>query len=56
MKTSKDKTVNYLVGGAQVLLNNKGKNQISYANYAIAMVNEAENPKHNKQWFTVASE
>ncbi|OCG05295.1 NAD(P)-dependent oxidoreductase [Gilliamella sp. wkB112] len=50
------RTGHYLVGGEQVLFNSNGKSQISYADYAIAMLDEAENAKHIKQRFTVASE
>ena len=44
------------MGGEEVLFNSKGKSQISYADYAIAMIDEAETAKHVKQRFTVATE
>jgi Putative NADH-flavin reductase len=50
-----ERTGHYIVGGEQVLFNSNGTSQISYADYAIAMVDEAENAKHIKQRFTVAS-
>ena len=50
-----ERTGHYIVGGEQVLFNSNGTSQISYADYAIAMVDEAEHPKHIKQRFTVAS-
>ncbi|SCB82941.1 NAD(P)-dependent oxidoreductase [Gilliamella intestini] len=51
-----ERTGHYIMGGEEVLFNNKGKSQISYADYAIAMIDEAETAKHIKQRFTVASE
>ncbi|MFQ0996879.1 NAD(P)-dependent oxidoreductase [Gilliamella sp. CG25] len=50
------RTGHYKAGGEQVLFNTQGKSQISYADYAIAMVDEAENAKHIKQRFTVVTE
>lgn len=49
------RTGHYIVGGEQILVNSQGKSQISYADYAIAMIDEAENTKHIKQRFTVAT-
>ncbi|WP_294613664.1 NAD(P)-dependent oxidoreductase [uncultured Gilliamella sp.] len=49
------RTGHYSAGGEQFMVNSQGKSQISYADYAIAMVDEAEHPKHIKQRFTVAS-
>lgn len=49
------RTGHYIVGGEQILVNSQGKSQISYADYAIAMIDEAENAKHIKQRFTVAT-
>ena len=50
------RTGKYTAGGEQVLFTSQGKSQISYADYAIAMIDEAENAKHVKQRFTVVSE
>ena len=50
------KTGHYTAGGEQFMVNSQGKSQISYADYAIAMVDEAENAKHTKQRFTVVAE
>ncbi|MCO6545754.1 MAG: NAD(P)-dependent oxidoreductase [Gilliamella sp.] len=50
------RTGHYIMGGEEVLFNSKGKSQISYADYAIAMIDEAETAKHIKQRFTVATE
>ena len=38
------------------LLTQKGESMISYADYAIAMIDEAENGKHIQQRFSVVSE
>ncbi|OCG23026.1 NADH-flavin reductase [Gilliamella sp. wkB108] len=51
-----ERTGRYVTGGEQVLMNSKGKSQISYADYAIAVIDEAEKAKHIKQRFTVVSE
>lgn len=50
------RTGHYLLGNENLLLNSKGESQISYADYAIAMVDEIESAKHIKQRFTVVSE
>ena len=50
------RTGHYTAGGEQFMVNSQGKSQISYADYAIAMVDEAENAKHTKQRFTVVAE
>lgn len=50
------RTGHYTAGGEQFMVNSQGKSQISYADYAIAMVDEAENAKHIKQRFTVVAE
>lgn len=50
------RTGHYLLGNENLLLNSKGESQISYADYAIAMVDEIELSKHIKQRFTVVSE
>lgn len=50
------RTGTYQVGKDQLLLNSKGESYISYADYAIALVDEIENPKHINERFTVAGE
>ncbi|OTQ62415.1 NAD(P)-dependent oxidoreductase [Gilliamella apis] len=50
------RTGHYIVGGEQFLVNSQGKSQISYADYAIAMIDEAEKAQHIKQRFTVVAE
>ena len=50
------RTGHYTIGGEQFLVNSQGKSQISYADYAIAMIDEAEKAQHIKQRFTVVAE
>lgn len=50
------RTGKYTAGGEEILVNSKGKSEISYADYAIAMIDEAENGKHIQMRFTVVSE
>ena len=51
-----ERTGKYLLGGEELLENSKGESQISYADYAIAMIDEVENPKHIEKRFTIAEE
>ena len=44
-----EKTGKYLVGGEELILNSAGESVISYADYALAMVDEIANGKHIKQ-------
>ncbi len=37
-------------------MNSKGESYISYADYAIAVLDEIENPKHINERFTVVGE
>ncbi len=46
----------YRAGGEELLVNSNGESKISYADYAIAMLDEAENGKHVNARFTVVSE
>ena len=50
------RTGKYKIGGNEVILNSQGKSYVSYADYAIAMVDEAENKNFNQKRFTVVSE
>lgn len=50
------RTGKYVAGGDEVIVNSDGESQISYADYAIAMVDEAENKAHNGKRFTAVSE
>lgn len=47
------RTGSYKLGGEQLTLSDKGESVISYADYAIAMVDEAENGKYIKKRFSV---
>ncbi len=50
------RTGTYKSGKDHLLVNSKGKSYISYADYAIAVLDEIENPQHINQRFTVVSE
>jgi putative NADH-flavin reductase len=43
----------YTAGGDELLVNSRNESTISYADYAIAMIDEAENGKHVGRRFTV---
>ena len=51
-----ERTGKYILGGEELVLNNKGESVISYADYAIAMVDEIESGKHVKERISVVSE
>jgi putative NADH-flavin reductase len=46
----------YQQGKENLFFNAKGESYISYADYAIAVVDEIENPQHTNERFTVVSE
>lgn len=46
----------YKSGKDHLLVNSKGESYISYADYAIAVVDEIENPQHINKRFTVVGE
>ncbi|WP_045925210.1 NAD(P)-dependent oxidoreductase [Bacillus siamensis] len=46
----------YQSGKDHLLVNSKGESYISYADYAIAVLDEVENPKHINERFTVVGE
>lgn len=46
----------YKTGKDNLLVNSKGKSYVSYADFAIALVDEIEDPKHINERFTVVSE
>ncbi|WP_223067923.1 NAD(P)-dependent oxidoreductase [Paenibacillus caui] len=50
------RTGSYVAGQENLLLNSKGNSYVSYADYAIAVVDEIETGKHVNQRFTVVSE
>ena len=47
------RTGQYLLGGEELLLNSRGESAISYADYAIAMIDEAVKGKHIRQRISV---
>lgn len=48
-----ERTGKYLLGGEELKLNDKGESIISYADYAIAMVDEIEKGDHTRQRISV---
>lgn len=50
------RTGKYILGGEELLLNSRGESVISYADYAIAMVDEAVSGGHIRQRISVVAE
>ncbi|MDR7235844.1 NAD(P)-dependent oxidoreductase [Neobacillus drentensis] len=50
------RTGSYQAGKDNLLVNSKGESYISYADYAIAVLDEIENPQHINERFTVVGE
>ncbi|WP_243290951.1 NAD(P)-dependent oxidoreductase [Bacillus sp. FJAT-47783] len=50
------RTGSYQIGGDNLIVNSKGNSYISYADFAIAVLDEIENPKHLNQRFSVVGE
>ncbi|WP_310832806.1 NAD(P)-dependent oxidoreductase [Paenibacillus pedocola] len=50
------RTGSYTKGKDNLLVNSKGESYVSYADYAIAIVDEIEQPQHMRERFTVVSE
>ncbi|MFF2445311.1 NAD(P)-dependent oxidoreductase, partial [Priestia megaterium] len=50
------RTGSYKTGKDHVILNSKGQSYISYADYAIAVIDEIEKPQHVNERFTVVGE
>ena len=48
-----ERTGEYILGGEELTLNSRGESVISYADYAIAMVDEAISGKHIQQRISV---
>ncbi len=48
-----ERTGSYLLGGEELILNQRGESVISYADYAVAMVDEAVNGGHTRQRISV---
>ena len=51
-----DRTGKYILAGEEITLNSKGESIISYADYAIAMVDEIEKGNHIRQRISVVHE
>jgi uncharacterized protein len=49
-----ERTGKFRLGKDQVVFNDKGESKISTADYAIALIDELEQPKHIQQRFTLA--
>ena len=52
-RVTSSRTGEYLVGGEEYFVNDKGESRISYADYAIAMIDEVENAAHIGERFSV---
>lgn len=50
------RTGSYTTGKDNLIVNSKGESHVSYADFAIAIVDEIENPKHINSRFTLVSE
>lgn len=50
-----ERTGKYILGGEELVLNSKGESVISYADYAIALVDEIESGDHIKERISVVS-
>ena len=50
---SGNRTGKYRVGGDRLLVGANGKSEISFQDYAVAMIDELEHPAHVRQRFTV---
>jgi len=48
-----DRKGSFRLGKDQLLVDSEGNSSISYADYAIALVDEIETPRHNRERFTV---
>lgn len=51
-----ERTGKYILGGEELTLNSKGESIISYADYAIAMVDEMVNAAHIQKRISVVKE
>ena len=47
------RTEDFRLGQDHLLISSKGRSWISFADYAIALIDEVESPKHSRQRFTV---
>ena len=51
-----NRTGGYKLGKDNILVNSKGESYVSYADFALAVLDEIENPQHINQRFTVVAE
>ena len=51
-----ERTGKYILGGEELVLNSRGESVISYADYAVAMVDEIESGRHARERISVVSE
>jgi len=51
--TETERTGKFRLGRDELLVNSEGRSWISFADYAIALIDEVETPKHSRQRFTV---
>ncbi|MBT2665632.1 NAD(P)-dependent oxidoreductase [Bacillus sp. ISL-4] len=51
-----NRTGRYTLGKDSLLVNSKGESYVSYADFALAVLDEIENPQHINQRFTVVAE
>ncbi|PEZ76145.1 NAD(P)-dependent oxidoreductase [Bacillus sp. AFS017274] len=51
-----NRTGRYTLGKDNLLVNSKGESYVSYADFALAVLDEIENPQHINQRFTVVAE
>lgn len=51
-----ERTGRYILGGEELTLNSRGESAISYADYAVAMIDEAESGRHVQQRISVVRE
>ena len=47
------KTGQYIIAGNELQFNDNGESYISYADYAVAIIDEIMTPKHVKEWISV---
>jgi putative NADH-flavin reductase len=48
-----ERTGKFRVGGDQLIVGENGKSEISMEDYAVAMLDEVEKPRYERQRFTV---
>lgn len=51
--TAGERTGKYRLGGTNMVFDAKGESNISYEDYAVALVDEIANPKHVRQQFSI---